>query len=101
MQATVFASASVRHDAGEAFEACVEADELVTRSVVDNELGVLHRIVFEMPGTGASEAHVDDFRCAARISAVVARLNRQSIALCKEWISRFRDSGAQVGVALY
>jgi hypothetical protein len=40
------AGAAVRHDAGEALQSIVEADELVTPSVVDNEIGVLHRLMF-------------------------------------------------------
>jgi hypothetical protein len=40
------AGAAVRHDAGETLQSIVEADELFTPSVVDNEIGVLHRLMF-------------------------------------------------------
>jgi hypothetical protein len=40
------AGAAVRHDAGETLQSIVEADELFTPSIVDNKLGVLHRLMF-------------------------------------------------------
>jgi hypothetical protein len=75
------AGATVRHDAGEALQAVMEANELIARSVVDDELGILHRLVFEMLRPVPQRR--GDFSCAARISAVIAQLDRQSIALCE------------------
>jgi hypothetical protein len=91
------AGAAVRHDAGETLQSIVEADELFTPSVVDNELGVLHRIVLDTPRTVHQRRAWRLFAAQLASAPSLLGLIGNPSRFAKGWITRFRDLGAQVG----